>query len=166
MLDRYFERVYRYVAQRVGTRQDAEDVTSVVFVEAMESLDHYHERGSFAGWLFTIARRKVADHYRRSGAETSLEMVDRDALVSEAGVPEARAALDERLCHLDRALRSLAPEKQEILALRFFAGLRYREIASILGKGESAAKMMVYRALDTLRKALLVVEEGQNVPRE
>ena len=63
---------------------------------------------------------------------------------------------------LAQELQTLAPEKQEVLALRFFAGLKYKEIASVLGKSEGAIKMMVYRTLDGLRERMLAVEEGQD----
>jgi len=56
---RYLLRVYGYVDRRVGSQQDAEDVTALVFTEALESLENYREQGSFAGWLFTIAHHRV-----------------------------------------------------------------------------------------------------------
>ncbi|MEA3339160.1 MAG: sigma-70 family RNA polymerase sigma factor [Chloroflexota bacterium] len=162
LYDRYFSRVYRYVVQRVGVQQDAEDLTSLVFVEALESLDNYREQGSFAGWLFSIARRKVVDHYRRADGEIPLETVNSDELVSTAWTPEAWAIHDERLRRLAQELQTLAPEKQEVLAQRFFAGLKYKEIASVLGKSEGAIKMMVYRTLDELQERMLAVEEGKD----
>jgi len=163
LYDKYFSRVYRYIAQRVGVQQDAEDLTSLVFVEAMESLDNYRERGSFAGWLFSIARHKVVDHYRRPDGEIPWEMADGDELASTARTPESWAIHNERLHHLAQKLQTLAPEKQEVLAQRFFAGLKYGEIASVLGKSEGAIKMMVYRTLDELQERMLAVEEGRNV---
>ena len=72
---RYLPRVYRYVYRRVGNQQDAEDVTASVFIEALECLEDYREQGSFAGWLFTIAHRRVADHHRRQREGISLEEV-------------------------------------------------------------------------------------------
>lgn len=162
LYDKYFSRVYRYIVQRVGVQQDAEDLTSLVFIEAMESLDNYREQGSFAGWLFSIARRKVVDHYRRPDGEIPLEMADGDELSSTARTPESWAIHNERLHRLAQELQALAPEKQEVLAQRFFAGLKYKEIASILGKSEGAIKMTVYRALDELRERMRAVEEGQD----
>jgi RNA polymerase sigma-70 factor (ECF subfamily) len=162
LYDKYFSRVYRYIVQRVGVRQDAEDLTSLVFIEAMESLDNYREQGSFAGWLFSIARRKVVDHYRRPNGEIPWEMANGDELSSTARTPESWAIHDERLHRLAQELQTLAPEKQEVLAQRFFAGLKYKEIASVLGKSEGAIKMTVYRTLDELRERMLAVEEGQD----
>ena len=163
LYDKYFSRVYRYVAQRVGAQQDAEDLTSLVFIEALESLDNYREQGSFAGWLFSIARRKVVDHYRRPDSEIPLEMANSDELVSTAKTLESHVIHDECLHRLAQELQTLAPEKQEVLAQRFFAGLKYKEIASVLGKSEGAIKMVVYRTLNELRERMLAVEETQDV---
>ncbi|MCK4451308.1 MAG: sigma-70 family RNA polymerase sigma factor [Anaerolineae bacterium] len=163
LYDKYFSRVYRYVAQRVGVQQDAEDLTSLVFIEAMESLDNYREQGSFAGWLFSISRRKVVDHYRRPDGEIPLEMANDDELASTTKTLESHVIHDERLHRLAQELQTLAPEKQEVLAQRFFAGLKYKEIASVLGKSEGAIKMTVYRTLDELRERMLAVEEGRDV---
>ena len=159
---KYFSRVYRYVVQRVGMQQDAEDLTSLVFMEAMESLDNYREQGSFAAWLFSIARRKVVDHYRQPDGKVLLEMASGDKLPSMDRTLESWAIHDERLHRLAKELQTLAPEKQEVLAQRFFAGLKYKEIASVLGKSEAAIKMMVYRTLDELRERMLAGEEEQD----
>ena len=163
LYDKYFSRVYRYVVQRVGVQQDAEDLTSLVFIEAMESLDNYREQGSFAGWLFSIARRRVVDHYRRPDGEIPLEMANGDELASTTKTLESRVIHDERLHRLAQELQALAPEKQDVLAQRFFAGLKYKEIASVLGKNEGAIKMTVYRTLGELRERMLAVEEGRDV---
>ena len=59
---RYLTPVYRYFYVRTGDRQQAEDLTAQTFISAMEGLPRYRERGTFAGWLFTIAARRLADH--------------------------------------------------------------------------------------------------------
>jgi len=164
LYDKYFSRVYRYIVQRVGVQQDVEDLTSQVFIEAMEGLDNYRERGSFAGWLFSIAHHRVVDHYRRPNGEIPLEMADGDELASMVRTLESSTIHNEHLRRLTQELQTLAPEKQEVLAQRFFAGLKYKGIALVLGKSEGAIKMMVYRTLDELRERMLAVEEGRNAP--
>jgi len=109
LYDKYFSRVYRYIVRRVGVQQEAEDLTSLVFIEAMESLDNYREQGSFAGWLFSIARRKVVDHYRRSDGEILLEMTEGDDLASMGGTLESLVIHNERLHRLAQELQILAP---------------------------------------------------------
>lgn len=162
LYDKYFSRIYRYIVRRVGVQQEAEDLTSLVFIEAMESLENYREQGSFAGWLFSIARRKVVDHYRRSDGEILLEITEGDDLASMVGTLESWVIHNERLHRLAQELQILTPEKQEVLTLRFFAGLKYKEIASVLAKSEGAVKMIAYRTLDELKGRMLAMEEGQD----
>ena len=61
----YATRIYRFVFARVSNHADAEDLTAQVFMEALQSLERFDGNGNFAAWLFTIARNKVVDSYRR-----------------------------------------------------------------------------------------------------
>ena len=65
LFDHYGEPIYRYIASRVNRPSDAEDLTQVVFVKALEALPRYESRGiPFGGWLFRLARNTVIDHVR------------------------------------------------------------------------------------------------------
>lgn len=147
----YLPRVYRYVYRRVGNQQDAEDVTALVFTEALECLEDYREQGSFAGWLFTIAHHRVADHYRRQREGISPEEVA-PALSNSGPGPEAQALQRDRLERVAQALDELTPDRREALTLRFFGELSNREVAQMMGKSEAAVKMLVCRALRQLRR--------------
>src|SRR5689334_10604453 len=65
VFDRYLERIYRFLYRRLGNREDAEDLTSEVFVKASSELDISRSEASIASWLFTVARNELADHWRR-----------------------------------------------------------------------------------------------------
>lgn len=149
LYDRYVPSLYRYVQAKVGTAMEAEDVTSRAFLSALEALPHYKPRGRFAAWLFTIARRKVIDHYRcLEPADPATEEADRRL-----------ASLDQRVGMEDRdrlrsLLRGLSEDSQELIRLRYVAGLPFRQIAVIVGKREDAVKKMVYRALARVRAEL------------
>ena len=149
---RYLPRVYRYVYRRVGNQQDAEDVTASVFTEALECLEDYREQGSFAGWLFTIAHHRVADHHRQQRERISLEEVA-PALSNSGPGPEALALQRDRLERVTQVLDELTPDRQEALTLRFFGELSNKEVAQVMGKSEAAVKMLVYRALRQLRRS-------------
>src|SRR5512144_929908 len=74
LYDRYVQRVYRYCYYRTNSIPEAEDLTAQIFLAALEGLPRYRQDGHFAGWLFSIARRKVADYHRRAPHATqSLE---------------------------------------------------------------------------------------------
>jgi len=148
---RYLPRVYRYVYRRVGNQQDAEDLTALVFIEALECLEDYQEQGSFAGWLFTIAHHKAADHHRQQRERISLEEVA-PALSNSGPGPEVLASQRDGLEQVAQALDELTPDRQEALTLRFFGELSNKEVSQVMGKSEAAVKMLVCRALRQLRR--------------
>ena len=118
---RYVTPVYRYLCSRVGNAGDAEDLTAQVFLEALEGLHSYRERGSFAGWLFTIARHKAADHHRRGSP-----LLPWDEALDNPGDEEgplARLVRQESLQQLGALVARWEEENQELLRLRFAAGL-------------------------------------------
>jgi len=142
---RYLSPLYRYLYQRLGNEKDAEDLTAQVFAEVLEGLDSYRERGRFASWLFTIAHRRLVDLYRKR-------------IPDELGdTPDDRPGMQfdleekEMYARLDKLLKCLGDDQQEILHLRFAAGLEFAEVASILGRTPGAVKMRLYRTLDWLR---------------
>lgn len=148
---RYVERIYRFNMARTGDEQDAQDLTSQTFLAAVESIERYSGLGSFAGWLFGIARHKLADHYRRRKHELSLENLE---LVHGGPSPETLADARMRLGYVVRAMRVLDEQQAEAVALRVFGGLSAREVGQAMGKSEAAAKMLVYRGLRTLQDRL------------
>src|SRR5438270_4045147 len=80
LYERYYPRVYRYVFHRVGSRGDAEDITGLVFMKALEALPSYQPgRSGFAPWLFRITRNSVVDHYRKGKRQSPLVDVEQEA---------------------------------------------------------------------------------------
>ena len=145
---RYLTPVYRYLYSRLGSVHDAEDITTQVFIDALEGLsaNHYRAGGCFSAWLFTIARRRLVDFYRQRPATPLGEIQS-----TEPGLLAALEKSDDlkRLSHL---LAQLDEEKQELLRLRFSAELGFAEIALLENRSEAAVKMALYRTLDWLRE--------------
>ena len=142
---RYLSPLYRYLYRRLGNEKDVEDLTAQVFTEALEGLAAYRERGRFASWLFTIARRRLVDLYREKVPDELDDPPD--------SMPGLQSALeqDETYSRLAELLKQLDDTQQEVLRLRFAAGLEFAEVASILGRTPGAVKMSLYRTLDWLR---------------
>jgi RNA polymerase sigma-70 factor, ECF subfamily len=153
LFDHYHLPVYRYIASRVHRPSDAEDLTQLVFVKALEALPRYESRGvPFGGWLFRLARNTVIDHVR-----TRHDHVDLDSAIGQAGreagpdeVTVARQELDE----VAEALAALTEEQRDAIALRFFAGLSAREAAEVMGKQEGTIRGLQFRAIAALRRKL------------
>jgi len=154
---RYVTPIYRYLCSRVGSAADAEDLTAQVFTDALYGLEGYHERGSFAAWLFTIARHKAADHYRTQRLHLPLSELQDGPAGDES--PLARLIESEELRHLAVLVEELEEGQQELLRLRFAAGLCYGEMAKVLGRSQAGVKMAVHRLLRRLRARWEAVDE-------
>ena len=146
------ERVYSYVAYRVGDGVRAEDITSEVFERALRYRKRYDERrGSPISWLIGIARRVIVDHV------TSEQHVM--AELPELAVPtEFEEQIASRL-ELRAAVQGLPERDRELIALRFGADLTGTQIARILGLRTNTVEVALHRALATLRRSLEAAQE-------
>jgi RNA polymerase sigma-70 factor, ECF subfamily len=147
LYDRYFERVLGYVRLRIRDGATCEDVTSQVFTTALEQLGRFRGQGSFAGWLFQIARNAVRDVQRRRPLVALAE--DRAAFEP---TPEERVLERERAAELHTLIGGLRPEHQHLLALRYGAGLGYEEIGAILDSAPATVRVRMHRILEELRR--------------
>lgn len=145
--------LFSFLAYRLGDRVLAEDLLADTFERALRSRGRFdHRRGTEKSWLYSIAINLLRDHQRRKGAEQrALER----AAVGQVG-PQEDPALEraEGRSQLGPALRSLAEEEREALALRFGADLTVPEIARLLGQPLTTVEGRVYRGLRKLRDDL------------
>lgn len=153
LYERYLSRVYRYLLARVGTRDEAADLTQTVFMRAFGSLSGFRpERAPFSAWLFRIARNAATDSLRRRQPSVSLDGLP-DGLVAAAGdSPEALAEKRERLDRLRGYVERLDANKRDLLILRFAAELTVREIAQTVGKSEAATRKQLTRTINALKE--------------
>lgn len=141
-------RVYAYVAYRLGDRSEADDVTSDVFERALRYRESYDpERGEPLGWLFGIARRCVAAAAR---AKAEAGPVSEDL----AAPGDLESEVVDRLA-LEAALSRLSERDQELVALRYGADLKVRQVAEILELTTNATEVALHRALSRLRAELV-----------
>lgn len=159
LFDHYHLPIHRYIASRVHRPADAEDLTQLVFVKALEALPRYESRGiPFGGWLFRLARNTVIDHVR-----TRHDHADLDTAVGHAGPdagPDAVALARQELDEVAGALAGLTDEQRDAIALRFFAGLSAREAAEVMGKQEGTVRGLQFRAIAALRRQLGIDDEA------
>jgi len=144
--------IYRYIAVRVRRREDAEDLTHLVFERIVTALPRYrHDGKPFSAWAFRIARNAVIDHLRRTRRTEPLDVVpERD----DTGGPDAVSLREEELRELRAAIQRLTPDQREALILRYASGLSADEAAQIMGRQAGTIRGLTFRAIEALRRQL------------
>lgn len=151
LYEAYLGRVYRYVAYRVGCKEDAEDLTGQVFLRALESIGSYQWRGlPFSAWLFRIAHNLVVDHYRRRGRGGAVSLEEVPEPVGPGGDP----LVGLEMADVREALSHLTEAQRQALLLRLVAGLSVAETARAMGKSPGAIKALQHAGLAALRRRL------------
>ncbi len=149
---RYHDRIHAYVYTRTGCREVAEDITADTFLLAFEHLPQYEWRNvPFRAWLFRIAANQVAGYYRR---ERSCAPLD-DTMVHTGIGPEEQALCMGEVEEVRQALGTLKSDQQNAMRLRYHHDLRAREIAVEMGRTEAAVKLLLHRAMVSLRSRML-----------
>jgi RNA polymerase sigma-70 factor (ECF subfamily) len=142
--------IYRYVYRKVGNREEAEDLTSKIFIKAIRSIDYERNSQYIRNWLFQVARTTIADYWR---AYYRLPTSSLEVLL-EAGWEGPTENGDEPFefsssttDQVQRLLQGLSERHREVLTCRFLLGLSIRETAVRMGVTEANAKTMQFRAL-------------------
>jgi RNA polymerase sigma-70 factor, ECF subfamily len=149
LVDRYYDKMYRFAYARTGDASAAEDIASEVFLAAVRGIARYRQTGApFAAWLYRIARNLTADYLDRRRRRPVIAL---DAVEITAGPWDA--AVDDA-ADVARALSRLTPDQQEVLLLRFFSDCSLEETAGAMGKKVGAIKVLQHRALAAMRRHL------------
>ena len=151
---RYQRRIHAYVMGMVKDHGRAEDVTQEVFVSALRRMRETERPIAFKPWVYEIAKNACIDQFRRSrrSDEVSLEAdeglapADYGRLVGSDPTPDAAVAAKQDLDHLCGAFGGLSDAHHEILVMREFEGMSYREIGERLGMSRPAVESTLFRA--------------------
>jgi RNA polymerase sigma-70 factor (ECF subfamily) len=153
LYDRYAGRIYRFVRARIRDDGLAEDVTAEVFLNALRHIEGYQDQGRpFSCWLYRIAVNAVASHYRNQRSSVSLD--ERLGLVSPLLDPLDEVVDRERLRTIWQAVDGLPVQQRAAMILKFSEDMTMEEIGAVLGKSSAAAKLLIYRAMQRLRREL------------
>jgi RNA polymerase sigma-70 factor (ECF subfamily) len=140
--------IYRFVSSKVGNRQEAEDLTSQIFLKVMRSLDLKRDSRSLRTWLFLVARTTIADYWRIHYRGTTSSLDDLLEAGWEGPVDEGAALVNNSVTELVQEILQALPERdQEVLTSRFLLHLSVRETAIRMGLTEANTKVLQYRAL-------------------
>lgn len=162
LYQQYVDRIYNYIFYRTGSIKDAEDLTGRVFFKAMKNIKRYKHMGlPFSAWLYRIAHNLVANFHRDKSRkhEIPLESISGQYFPQSEFHPETKAAQSQEVAQLLSQIRELAPNRQELLILKFVDQLSNAEIGKIMRKSEGAVKSLYHRTLVELREKNAVDQE-------
>ena len=149
--DEYIYSVYKYVYSKIQNKQDAEDITSTIFVSIFQALPKYKHKNNLSGWIFTIAHNSITDFFRKNAKVDNLELFEN---IEDKVNVLSEIINKEEINELMKVIASLSKDEKEIICLRYVAELKYSDIASILDINENKAKKTVYGLHKRLRKLL------------
>lgn len=149
---RYYEPIFRFVYKRTVDEVLAADLTSQVFLKAMQKIDKYVFKGvPFSAWLFRIASNEIAQHFRKQNKNRVVTLEEHTTQTLEDEY-EDKADLEISIAVLKSVIQDLKPEEVELLELRFFEKRPFKEVADILDITENNAKVKIYRLLQKMKK--------------
>jgi RNA polymerase sigma-70 factor (ECF subfamily) len=156
--DEFHPPIYRYVSRQVEDMDTARDLTAEVFNRFLDAL----ERGqgpqkSSGSWLYRAAHNIVVDHYRRREFRGHLPLPEHLADAGADPALEAETLVNVEKVHL--ALRTLTPDQQQVITLKFLAGFSNAEVAEIMDKPVGAVKSLQHRGLASLQRQLIPAKE-------
>jgi len=159
--DRYSGRIYNFAFRFLKNAEAAEDAVQEVFVKMIRYANQFHGDAKLSTWLFSITANWCRDYLRKADNKSK---ETEDVLISlpaplEHGPDRVLEQREDQL-RVQRALQALTPEQREAILLSRYQGLSYAEIAQIAGCSEGAVKTRVFRAMETLKKALMNETRG------
>jgi RNA polymerase sigma-70 factor (ECF subfamily) len=152
LVHRYQRTVYGLAYRASGNHADADDLAQDIFLRVYRHLAAFRGESSFRTWLYRISLNRLSS-YRRGAARERARRSDREVGDGVAAVPQNSGDLIAREEHLrlENAVRHLPDRQRHTVILRFYEGLKYREIAAVLGCSEGTAKASLFQAVRALR---------------
>lgn len=153
LYNKYYERIFLFVWQRMDDKEVAHDVTSQVFLKAMLNLHKYEFKGvPFASWLYRIAKSEVYTVFRQQQAQRTVN-------IETSGLRDMVDEMEDDKYGpyfeiLKEAVTELEEEDMQFIEMRFFEKRAFKEIADIFGITENNAKVKTYRILEKLKKII------------
>ncbi|MBD3248117.1 sigma-70 family RNA polymerase sigma factor [Candidatus Falkowbacteria bacterium] len=163
--DMYVEDIHRFVYFKVGSQEEANDITSKVFLKTWgyilkESLDR--ER-SLRALIYKIARNTIIDHYREQSrkSESSIDASEglSESLVDEKQDLAKALEIDSDIEMIKKALPMIKDEYREVIIMHYINEMSFAEIADITGKSKGNVRVISYRALKALKE---IIERSQD----
>lgn len=149
----FIKPVFAYVLGLVRNYEQAEDLTSETFLQAFSSISQLRNPDKFSAWIFTIARNKSMDFFRNQRGNLFVELEDDQQVENFSSLESMR---DDTRFLINDLLRSLSEGERELILLKYYSGLTFKQISQVLRRPESTIKRDIYR---TLRKMEIMLED-------
>lgn len=149
--DQNIDKIYRFIFLKVSSQEIAEDLTSETFLRGWEAFKNQKEIENPRAFLYKIARNLVVDHYREKGRVKIISAED-TRLVDPRVNLEVRAAIMSDVENVKNVLTELNDDYQNAIIWRYIDDLPIPEIAVLLGRTEGATRVLLHRALESLRE--------------
>ena len=142
LIDRYQRVLFNVSLRMVGNREDARDITQIVFLKAYENLGRFDRRYKFFSWVYRIMINESLNHLTRA---KRMEPLD-ESLESRRSGPEEECAQHLLSDSIQSALLELAPDYRQVIVLRHFVQLSYQEMSDVLEVPEKTVKSRLHTA--------------------
>jgi RNA polymerase sigma-70 factor (ECF subfamily) len=150
LVERHAPALARYAAS-IGARHVVDEVVQDTFVRAFGAIDAFRGESSLRTWLFTIARRIVADRRRAERRDRTSATLDEGQAATSYGALDRLVAVETE-SRVRAAIARLTPTQREVFTLRVGEGLSYREIAEVVGTTEGAARVHYHNAMRAVKE--------------
>lgn len=151
LYDAYVGPIYRFIYVKVSNKEEAEDIASDTFLKAWQYLiGEQADVANFRAFIYQIARNRVVDAYRERARKNEQGLNEADAVTAAPNFHKIDATLEGEWLY--GKMKQLKQEYQEVLLLRYVEELSLREIATILGKGSTAVRVTLHRAVKKLKE--------------
>ncbi len=161
LYDLYSRAIYRYVYFKVPTKENAEDITSDVFMKSWEYINkHNNSVKNFQAFVYQVARNLIADFYKKN-RELSLEEKDNLKVIEDHALSEKIDNISDWQ-FLDNCLRKLGKingKWQEVLILKHIEGYSSKEIAKIINESHSNTRVLIHRAMEKIKEISASLEK-------
>ena len=158
LLDIYWDAVYGFQLKRTHNENDAEDITIQTFSKAFDKIDTFNEKYTFKTWLITISKNIHIDLLRKE-KNSITHVISKDGrdifqVLDESPSPEDKLITEQHLAKLLRDIKKLKPHYQEVINLRYFQELSYKEISKELKEPINNVKVKLLRAKKLLAEII------------
>jgi RNA polymerase sigma factor (sigma-70 family) len=159
LLEKYWAAVYNYQFKRTKSENDAEDIAIQTFSKAFDKIHTFDEKYVFKTWLITISKNVHIDLLRKKNASISIETTKRQEekvylIADENPTPEDKIIGEQNLANLLKDIKKLKPKYQEVIQLRYFQELTYKEISKQINEPISNVKVKLLRAKKLLSEII------------